>query len=105
MNSLYDSLRGGAPVRAMAEEGRRVPGWFYLSFAHGQGFLGAAIVWAHGVLTAVKRAADLGLNPGGEVVCCAIPPGNVRRVPPHLLHRLLTEAEVRVRLAGRRIGE
>ena len=89
----------------MADESRRSLGWFYLSFASDYQFLGAAIVWAHGILTAVERASRLGINPGGEVLCYAIPRQYLRRVPPDLRNRLLSEAEVRKRLAGKKLGE
>jgi hypothetical protein len=97
--------RGGRRARLLAEERRHSLGWFYLSFATGHEFLGAAIVWAHGLLTAVERASDLGINPGGEVMCCPIPRKNLRRVPADLRNRLLSETEVRKRLEGKRIGE
>ena len=72
---------GGRRTRLIAEESRRALGWFYLSFAAEDGFLGAIIVWAHGILTAVERASDLGMNPGGDVLCCPIPrqPDSSRR--------------------------
>ena len=97
--------RGGRRARLLAEEGRHSLGWFYLSFATEYEFLGATIVWAHGLLTAVERASDLGINPGGEVMCCLIPRRNLRRVPADLRNRLLSEGEVRKRLAGKRTGE
>jgi hypothetical protein len=97
--------RGGGRARLLAEEGKQSLGWFYLSFATDHRFLGASIVWAHGILTAVERASHLGINPGGEVLCCPIPRKHLRRVPEDLRHRLLSEAEVRKRLAGKRIGE
>lgn len=96
---------GGRRTRLIAEESRRALGWFYLSFAAEDGFLGAIIVWAHGILTAVERASDLGMNPGGDVLCCPIPRQHLRRVPADLRHRLLSEAEVRRRLDGKRLDE
>jgi hypothetical protein len=102
-------VASGRAARLLAEERQRSLGWFYLSFATDDGFLGAIIVWAHGLLTAVERAADLGLDvvldPGGEVVCCPIPRQHLRRVPADLRNRVLSEAEVRQRLAGKRIDE
>jgi hypothetical protein len=91
--------------RLFAEERQRSLGWFYLSFATDRAFLGAIIVWAHGLLTAVERAAELGLDPGGQVLCCPIPRQHLRRVPADLRNRPLSEPEVRKRLAGKRINE
>jgi hypothetical protein len=104
LESGRDRCNGGR-VRRIAQEGLRSLGWFYLSFATKYQFRGAAIVWAHGVLTAIKRASDLGINPGGEVLCYAIPRKHLRSVPTDMRHRLLSEAEVRKRLAGRRLVE
>ncbi len=95
----------GWRARLLREEVRRSLGWFYLSFAAGDEFLGATIVWAHGILSALERASELGINPGGEVLCCPIPRRLLRRVPADLRDRLLSESEVRKRLAGRRMGE
>ena len=61
--------RGAKRARLIAEERRHSPGWFYLSFATDFEFLGAAVVRAQGFLTAVQRASDLGISPGGDVVC------------------------------------
>jgi len=96
---------GGRRTRLIAEESRRALGWFYLSFASERGFLGAIIVWAHGILTAVERASRLGINPGGDVLCYPIPRKQLRRVPADLRDRLLSEAEVRRRLEGKRLDE
>jgi hypothetical protein len=89
----------------VAEESRQSLGWFYLSFATGYEFRGAIIVWAHGILTAVQRAGELGIDPGGEVLCCPVPRRHLRRVPHEMRHRLLSEAELRGILDGKRIGE
>jgi len=95
----------GLTARLMAQEGRQALGWFYLSFANERRFLGAVIVWAHGILTAIESAAAMGIDPGGEVLCYAIARQQIGRVPADLRNRLLTEAEVRRRLSGRRLDE
>jgi len=100
---LHLSRAGSALM--VAQERRQSLGWFYLSFANGYEFRGATIIWAHGILTAVQRASELGIDPGGQVLCCPIPRKHLRRVPDHLRHRLLSEAEVREMLDGKRIGE
>jgi hypothetical protein len=98
--------RGAKRARLIAEERRHSPGWFYLSFATDFEFLGAAVVRAQGLLTAVERASNLGISPGGDVVCQGpIPRKDLHRVPGGLRNRLLTEAEVRKHLEGKRVGE
>jgi hypothetical protein len=84
---------------AIAE--RKVPlEWYYLSFATDSEFLGAAIVEAHGEVTATERATKLGINPGGEVLCWPVGKRHLHKVPPDLRNKLLTEAEVLGRLHG-----
>ena len=97
--------RGARRAAIIAEEHRYAARWHYLSFADDTGFLGAVIVRSHGFLTAVQRATDLGINPGGEVMCQPIPRRDLCRVPADLRNRLLTEAEVRERLEGRSVSE
>jgi hypothetical protein len=97
--------RGARRAGIIAEERRHAARWHYLSFADDVGFLGAVIVRSHGFLTAVQRATDLGINPGGEVMCQPIPRRDLCRVPADLRNRLLTEAEVRERLEGRSVSE
>jgi len=51
--------------------------WYWLSFADeklppGDQFLGAAIVYAHGIITPTGRAWELGINPGGECQCIGL---------------------------------
>jgi hypothetical protein len=64
-----------------------------------------AIVRSFGFLTAIQRATDLGINPGGEVMCTPIPRKDLCRVPADLRNRLLSETEVRDRLEGRQMCE
>jgi hypothetical protein len=45
---------------------------WWLSFATG-GFVGVAIVRAETADLAIKRATELGINPGGEVLVVALP--------------------------------
>jgi len=97
--------KGARRAAVIAEEHRHAVRWHYLSFASEAGFLGAVIVRSYGFLTAIQRASDLGINPGGEVMCTPIPRKHLYRVPSDLRNRLLTEAEVRKRLEGRRASE
>jgi hypothetical protein len=60
--------KGACRAVLIAEERQQKARWFYLSFATGYAFLGAAIVRGHGFLTAIQAASDLNINPGGEVM-------------------------------------
>jgi hypothetical protein len=53
----------------LAQERRQRCQWYWLSFVNKGGFLGAAILWAHGIETAVLRARELNISSGfrGEV--------------------------------------
>jgi hypothetical protein len=82
----------------IAEELTHAPRWHYLSFANNEAFLGAAIVRAHGIVTAVERARKLAIYPGGEVMGAPIKSKELSRVPKELRNRLLTETEVRSKL-------
>jgi hypothetical protein len=71
-------------------------GWWYLSFAEpkppfGRGFLGGAVVEGRGVVSAVLRAHELGINPGGEVRGIPVPEGKEKVLP---CERLLSREEV-----------
>jgi hypothetical protein len=84
---------------AVAE--RKLPlEWYYISFASDSEFLGSVIVEAHGPLTAVERATERGINPGGEAACAAVGVKHLRKVQLDLVNKLLTEAQVRGRLGG-----
>ncbi len=87
-------------AEALARERKQPESLFYLSFASGTGFLGAAVVRAHAILTAVQRCDELGINPGGEVACWPISKRDGRRVALDLRDRLLTAEEVIERLDG-----
>jgi hypothetical protein len=57
----------------MADESRREPFWHYLSFADERGFLGVCWVKARGIIDTTQVADAHGCNPGGEVLCQALP--------------------------------
>ena len=61
----------------LAQERRKRGQWHWLSFVNKSGFLGGAIVWAHGMETAVLRARELKISGGFrgevEVFCEPIP--------------------------------
>lgn len=64
----------------------------YLSFASEEGFLGAVIVSAHGVATAVVKCWALRCNPGGEVMAKEVPGGI--EIPEAFQNRLLSREEL-----------
>jgi len=59
--------KGARRALLIAEERQQKARWFYLSFAIGYEFLGAAMIQGHGFLTAIQCASDLNINPGGGV--------------------------------------
>lgn len=73
------------------EEKNGAFGWHYLSFAS-ETFLGAVIVKAFGMTTAIRRSHELGINPGGSVQHTPFPDDLVP--PEKYCYRLLTKAEV-----------
>ena len=96
-------------VRREQKQPRR---WFHLSFINNRGFLGAAIVRAHGELTAIQVTRDLGICPLGpdayipnDVMCTPLNWRDMKRIPADLRNRLLSEAEMRSRLDGKRVDE
>jgi hypothetical protein len=93
--------KGARRAAIIAEEHRHAARWHYLSFADDTAFLGGVIVRSYGFLTAIQRATDLGINPGGEVMQTPIPRKDLWRVPKELRNRLLSEDEVQDRLEGR----
>jgi hypothetical protein len=95
--------KGARRAALIAEENRHAARWHYLSFADDTGFLGGVIVRSYGFLTAIQRATDLGINPGGEVMSTPIPRKDLWRVPADLRNRLLSGDEVQGRLEGRRM--
>jgi hypothetical protein len=82
------------------EEAAQPLRWWWLSFvdtdapADGRGdrWLGGCYVEARGVVSAAKRAWDLGINPGGEVA--AIPVPEDRSPPVDQRNRLLRKDEL-----------
>jgi hypothetical protein len=66
--------------------------WWWLSFADGDGFLGAALVAARDFVDAVDVTHRLGINPGGEVLGTEMP---LMPVDAEWTNRLLSLADVR----------
>ena len=66
-------------------------GWWWLSFSAEGQFLGVVIVYARGLLEAVRICEDCKLNPGGEVLGAAMPP---EKVPEEKYRYKLLSAEL-----------
>ncbi|HEV3331395.1 MAG TPA: hypothetical protein VG096_10460 [Bryobacteraceae bacterium] len=91
----------------LAQKRRKRGQWHWLSFANQSGFLGGAIVWAHGIDSAVLGARELRISHNFrgkvEVFCEPIPARIIKdHIPADLRNRLLSGAEVLERLEGRR---
>ena len=69
------------------------PGLWWLSFADESGSLGVAIIAAPNFLSAVERAHELQINPGGEVRGSLIDPEPTEAIPPGYQNRLLGKAD------------
>jgi hypothetical protein len=69
-------------------------GWMYLSFVKDGGFKGAVVVRATDIIAAVRRAAVLGINPGGEVLGSPISAEGLAEIPDELRERLLSWADM-----------
>jgi hypothetical protein len=90
-------------AKLLAKERQRRGQWHWLSFVNQRGFLGAAIVWAHGMETAVLRARELKISQGFcgkvEVFCEPVRTRVIKEhIPPDLRNRLLSQDEVLARL-------
>ena len=70
--------KGARRAVLITEERQHKARWFYLSFATGYEFLGAAIVRGHGFLTAIQAASDLNIDPGGGLPAVGPPAGRCR---------------------------
>lgn len=84
---LCHTCRSEEIFRAEAEQPRDL---YWLSFADEGEFLGACIVEANGMLGAVRLAAELGINPGGEVISYALPNGP----GPYPINKLLSKDDL-----------
>lgn len=71
-------------------------GWYYLSFAGDDGFLGGAYVQGESSKDAYFNATTSGVNPGGEVqILGPLPPEEMdENVPEEKRGRLLSREEV-----------
>lgn len=86
-------VRVNPSIIAQAEKETNPVRWMYLSFASEQdGFLGAAILQAYGPASAIERAYELGINPGGSVMKAEIPESELPDT--RYRNRLLTKEEL-----------
>ncbi len=75
---------------ALEKEADQEPLYFWLSFVDpdkpkGQQFIGVIITRAKGMAHAIQKTHDLGINPGGEVLCV-----ETEETPTDYMDRLLT---------------
>lgn len=78
--------------KLLAEEAKEPLRWWYLSYAKEEGFQGAIIIQAHGMVEACYLSKHRNISPGGEVWCHPIPDEHLP-APEHR-NRLLTKAEL-----------
>jgi hypothetical protein len=74
---------------------------WYISFASDEGFLGATVVRAPDPSSAVARATQLGINPGGEAALFQVPMGDDAMV---MLNRLVPYEELKAG-GGKKLSE
>lgn len=83
--------RGAKRARLIAEECRHSPGCSISALQANTGFC---------------ALSNLGINPGGDVMCQGpISRKDLHRVPTALRNRLLTQTEVRRHLDGKQVSE
>jgi hypothetical protein len=107
VRSIKSSRKQSLPARrggkgSLTAEEKKQPLWHYLSFDR---FLGAVIVEARSERGAIRRATNLDINPGGDIMCIPLNADDMKRIPADLRNRLLSEAEVRRRLDGKSVME
>jgi hypothetical protein len=84
----------------LAEEGKHPEWTWFLSFAGEEGFRGAVITRARGMTLAIRRANEMGINPGGEVLSFSVPAGEESCIPADMYDRLLRREELLIRLTA-----
>ena len=109
MRSIKSSRKQSLPARrggkgSLTAEEKKQLLWHYLSFASDR-FLGAVIVEARSERGAIRRATNLDINPGGDIMCIPLNADDMKRIPADLRNRMLSEAEVRRRLDGKSVME
>lgn len=89
---MTDEERSQIIANKLEAEGREPEMRWYLSYATQLAFLGAIITVARGFFSAVSKAKQLGISPGGEVLAYPLAPDML--LNEKWLDRLLTKAEV-----------
>ena len=79
-------------TEAVATESQEPERWLYVSFADEDGFRGAVVVRARGIVTALARCHLLGINPGGEALGVEVPPDELPA--PEYRERLIKPKEM-----------
>lgn len=88
---VYDLLHN-YPVEALMEM-EKDPVFIWLSFSDEEEFRGVVVVYAHGILEAVRVCKEQNICPGQEVLAQLIPS---ELVPPEKYrHRILLDEEAR----------
>jgi len=77
----------------LEREQREPKRWFYCSFQTEEGFLGAVILKAHGLVDASTQCHRLKVNPGGEMEMLSLPEYLIP--PPEFREVFLTEEQLR----------
>jgi hypothetical protein len=88
---LTDEEFAKRTAEVLAQESSEPLRLIYLSFADGDGFRGAAIVEAKGILSATLRCNTLGINPGGEVMAIPVPEAQIVDIPEDAKNVLLSK--------------
>lgn len=97
MHGKIEALRGDVDAlltryqHLVASELENPAAWWWMSFSGSGKFLGVVIVYAHGLLDAVRICEDHNLNPGGEVLGAAMP---LEKVPAGKYRYRLLSAEL-----------
>lgn len=77
-------------AKLLAAEARTPECWYLLSFVDESGFLGATVLRAQGMLTAIRQAHKLGINPGGEVMATPMPAA-LKAPPDEICEKLIQD--------------
>lgn len=87
--------------KLLAEEAQQPESWWWLSFAGEEGFRGAILTRARGMISAIQKTHEIGINPGGEVKCFPIPHEAEADHPwEQFANRLLSKEEIDQKMGG-----
>lgn len=90
---MTDEERQLRIAELIAKEAAQPPTWWVLSFADANGFLGATIVRAPGMVHAIQLTIELGINAGGEVAAFQVV--HEMTPPPAEMHNKLIRDKAR----------